>query len=127
MSSLRLAGLSKKSRSYFGSARSEPCEVMRPPLTIKAFAELQPEAPSLQGKKRWILLALSAHRQFARIGVNRYFFFDTLRLALLRPSYRGRRAGVDSFRFLRFFMVRPHSVVKGRTRSASEGSVISCR
>ena len=68
-------------------------------------------------------LALSAHRQFTRIGVSRYFFFDTLRLALLRPSYRGRRAGVDSFRFLRFFMVSPHSVVKGRTRSASEGSV----
>ena len=68
-------------------------------------------------------LALSAHRQFTRIGVRRYFFFATFRLALLRPSYRGRRAGVDSLRFLRFLMVSPLFVVKGRTRSAREGSV----
>ena len=37
-------------------------------------------------------------------GVSGHFFFDVLRFALLRPSYRGRRAGVDSFRFLRLLM-----------------------
>ena len=40
-------------------------------------------------------------------GVSGHFFFDVLRLALLRPSYRGRRAGVDSFRFLRLLMGWP--------------------
>src|SRR5262249_58481055 len=44
--------------------------------------------------------------------VSGHFFFDGLRLALLRPSYRGRRAGVDSFRFLRLLMVSPHSAFK---------------
>jgi hypothetical protein len=41
-----------------------------------------------------------------------HFFFDGLRFALLRPSYLGRRAGVDSFRFLRLPMVSPHSDFK---------------
>src|SRR5215467_10388857 len=45
-------------------------------------------------------------------GVNDHFLFDGLRLALLRPSYRGRRAGVDSFRFLRLLMASPQSVFK---------------
>ena len=43
-------------------------------------------------------------------GVNDHFLFDGLRLALLRPSYRGRRAGVDSFRFLRLLMASPQSI-----------------
>jgi hypothetical protein len=52
--------------------------------------------------------------------VTGYFFFAGLRLALLRPSYRGRRAGVDSFRFLRLAMVCPHSSTC-RTNDIGEG------
>src|SRR5262249_23468514 len=57
-------------------------------------------------------------------GASGHFLFDGLRLALLRPSYRGRRAGVDSFRFLRLLMVAPSLGFQGRTMSATEGSVL---
>jgi hypothetical protein len=57
-------------------------------------------------------------------GVSGHFLFDGFRLALLRPSYRGRRAGVDSFRVLRLLMFSPHFVIQHQTTLITEGSVL---
>jgi len=51
-----------------------------------------------------------------RKRVSGHFLFDGFRLALLRPSYRGRRAGVDSFRFLRLLMASPQSISRSKRR-----------